>query len=68
MTVQEQLSEVLQEMPEARVRQVLDFARFLSWEDEARAWREFGKTQLGKAYGDDEPEYTLADLKQEPTQ
>ena len=67
MTVQEQLSEVLQEMPEARVRQVLDFAKFLSWEDEAQAWREFGKAQFAQCYGDDEPDYTIADLRQEPS-
>jgi hypothetical protein len=65
MTVQEQLSEVVQEMPEARVRQVLDFARFLSWEDEAQAWRAFGKAQFARSYGDDEPDYTVADLREE---
>ena len=30
------------------------------------AWSQFGRTQLAKAYGDDEPEYTEADIKPEP--
>jgi hypothetical protein len=57
------IQRVLDELPEDRVREVLDFARFLAEAREGDGWREFGQRQLAKAYGDDEPEYSEADLK-----
>jgi hypothetical protein len=33
-------------------------------DDERQAWLQFSASQLAKAYGDDEPEYTAADLRQ----
>jgi len=33
----EQLLDVVRDLPENRVLQVLDFARFLKWQDEAKA-------------------------------
>jgi hypothetical protein len=32
-------------------------------EDERHAWSQFSSSQLAKAYGDNEPEYTAADLR-----
>jgi hypothetical protein len=32
-------------------------------DDERHAWSEFSARQLAKAYGDNEPEYTVADLR-----
>ena len=32
-------------------------------DDEHRAWSRFSARQLAKAYGDGEPEYTIADLR-----
>jgi hypothetical protein len=63
MTAKEALEQILVELPENRLGEVLDFARFLSVQEEHEAWRQFGQSQLAKAYGDDEPEYTEADLK-----
>jgi hypothetical protein len=53
----------LENFPEDRLRQVLDYARFLSWAEEREEWQHFGRLQLARAYGTDEPEYTEADLK-----
>jgi hypothetical protein len=32
-------------------------------DDERQAWSQFSASQLAKAYGDNEPEYTAADLR-----
>lgn len=32
---------------------------------EDEGWREFGRRQLARAYGDDEPEYSVGDIKPE---
>ena len=66
MSTRDNLNRVLQTLPEERVREVLDFAESLRIQDE-QAWRHFGQTQLARAYGPDEPEYTPADLKPECT-
>jgi hypothetical protein len=63
MTVLETLHQVLESFPEDRLRQILDYARFLSWAEEREDWQQFGRLQLARAYGPDEPEYTEADLK-----
>jgi len=47
------------------VGEVLDFAKFLSAQEEREAWSAVGRKQLAKAYGDDEPEYTEADIRLE---
>jgi len=43
----------------------LEFARFLSLREDREAWQEFGRRQLARAYGNEEPEYTLDDIKPE---
>jgi hypothetical protein len=65
MTAREMLDEVLVELPEDRVAEVLDFARFVSAREEREAWQRSGRAQLAQAYGDNEPEYSEADLKPE---
>ena len=67
MTTKEALEEILLVLPEHRVSELIDFARFLSWQDERAAWQRFGRTQLAKAYGPDEPDYSLNDIKPELT-
>jgi hypothetical protein len=65
MSVKEALEKVVDTLSEERQREVLDFAEFLSWQDDREGLRRFGQAQLARAYGPDEPEYTAADLKPE---
>lgn len=65
MSVKEKLAEVLDALPEERLHELLDFAEFLSWQEERRAWQQFGQAQLARAYGPNEAEYSRADLKLE---
>jgi hypothetical protein len=65
MTNRERLESVLQALPEDRVQQVLDFARFLTTQEDRDAWQQFGRRQLARAYGEDEPEYGPDDIKRE---
>ena len=61
MNVVERLRELVEAMPEDRAREVLDFAEFLQQRRECDDWRRFGLSHFAAAFGDDEPEYTLAD-------
>ena len=65
MTTRERLDGVLETLSEDQLRQVFDFARFVAWSEERADWQRFGRDQLARAYGPDEPEYTEADLKPE---
>ena len=56
---------MLQGLPDHRVQEVLDFATFLRSQEDREAWQEFGRQQLSRAYGDDEPEYGPQDIKRE---
>ena len=64
MASKELLDGILETLPEYRRQEVLDFARFLSVQEDREGWQEFGRRQLARAYGDDEPEYTAADIKE----
>ena len=68
MTIREILHQVLDERPDDRVAEVLDFAAFLRLQDERQDWRQFGLSQFAGAYGTDEPEYSAADIKTELSQ
>ena len=63
MTVKESLDKILAGMSKERLREVLDFAEFLQWREERQEWLQFGRRQLARAYGPNEPEYTVADVK-----
>jgi hypothetical protein len=62
MCTREQLNEVLARLPDDRLGPVYDFARFLAWEAERDEWQSFGLAQLARAYGDDEPDYSNAEV------
>jgi hypothetical protein len=71
MTTRERLETILSQLSEQRLSEVLDYATFLGWLDarlkrESDEWQHFSLTQLTKAYDEDEPEYTEADLKSRP--
>jgi hypothetical protein len=65
MSVKKTLDELLATLPEDRLREVLDFVHFVNARQEREQWQGFGTSQLARAYGPDEPEYTEADLKPE---
>jgi len=65
MTVQEQLQELMDSMPDGDRQLLLEFARFLNLRKEHDAWRRFGLDHFARAYGDDEPEYDEADIRSE---
>ena len=63
MSILGRLEPILEGLSEDRIRQLIDFARFLSMEQERQEWLTFGRDQLSRAYGPDEPEYTEADIR-----
>jgi hypothetical protein len=65
MTTRQVLDKVLATLPEERVRQVLDFAQFLSLQEEQQQWQRSGLAAGAEPYGPEEAEYTEADLKPE---
>ena len=54
---------LLQDLPNDSLRQLIDFARFLAWQEEQKSRQEFGQSQLAQAYGPDEPDYSLSEIK-----
>ena len=64
MSTREALDKLLGSLPDERVREVLDFVQFLHGRESA-AWRQFGQAQFARAYGPNEPDYSVADLKPE---
>jgi len=54
---------LLQGLSDERLRQLIDFARFLTVEDERQGWQDLGRVQLARAYGPDEADYTILDIK-----
>ena len=65
MSMRETLEKLLEKLPEEQLREIVAFAEFLNFQHERAAWRQFGQTQLARAYGPNEPEYTSADLRPE---
>ena len=62
MNARDAIADIAKTLPDERIGQLLDYARFLSLQDECAEWQSFGQMQLAKAYSDDEPEYTEEDL------
>lgn len=65
MSVKATLDKLIETLSEERQREVLNFAEFLSQQDDREGWRRFGQNQLARAYGPSEPEYSLDDLDPE---
>lgn len=65
MSVKAKLDQLIETLSEEQQREVLTFAEFLTWQDDRGGWQRFGQSQPARAYGPDEPEYTLADLEPE---
>jgi hypothetical protein len=63
MSTLSRLEPILEGLSEDRIRQLIDFARFLSMEQDRQEWQSFGRDRLARAYGPDEPEYTDAGIR-----
>ena len=63
MSTMETLEQLLKELPEERLREVLQFTQFILWQREHDDWQRYSLQQFAKAYGDNEPEYLLEDVK-----
>lgn len=66
MTTRQALDTLLTAMPEERLREVLDYARFITAQQDRDEWQRMGRAGLARAYGPEEPEYTENDLQREP--
>ena len=60
---QRRLIDVVGRISQSDLEELCDFADFLAARREREEWRQFALDKLARAYGDSEPEYTLADLK-----
>jgi len=65
VTTKDALARVLDRLDEDRLREVLDFARFVGAMEEQREWTNLALAGLARAYGPDEPDYTEADIKKD---
>ena len=68
MTIHEALDKVLNDLPETRLWEVLDFARYLRWlekeaGEECADWHRLNAAQAALLHGPEDPEYTEADIK-----
>jgi hypothetical protein len=57
------LAKVLAKLPDDGVREVFDFAEFLSLQEEQKMWSRPSPAMLEEFYGGEEDEYTEADIK-----
>src|ERR1700694_5570964 len=69
-TTREALDKVLADLPEARLWEVIDFARYLRWlekeeREERHAWQRLSPALAAELTGPEEDEYTEADIKPE---
>jgi len=63
MTLNQQILQVASTLPEPRLEELLNFARFLQLQEERTEWRTAAQAQFAKAFGASEPEYSETDLK-----
>ena len=63
MSIRDQIAVVASGLSEPRLHELLDFAHFLQMQEDRKEWRIIAQAAFAKAYGDSEPEYCEADLK-----
>ena len=64
--LRQRLTGALESMPRETLAQLVDYAEYLGMKQFRADWRRLAFAQLAGAYGEDEPDYTLADLKPFP--
>ncbi len=57
------LEPIVDGLSEDRIRQLIDFARFLAMDQDRQESSRFGQEQLARAYDGNEPDYSDADLR-----
>jgi hypothetical protein len=65
MTAKQALLELVTKLPEERAAEILQMAQSVLDEQEREDWRGLGLRSFARAYGDDEPDYTEADIRPE---
>jgi hypothetical protein len=66
MTTRQAIDQLLQDLPDEQLGEVLAFARYVIWREQREPWLRFGRDHLAKAYGENEPDYAIEDIKPEP--
>ncbi len=61
--MRDHLRELIAELPEERLAAMLQLVRMVCDDQEFLDWQGVALASLEAAYGDDEPEYTLADIR-----
>jgi hypothetical protein len=57
MSTRENLAKFLDSLPEERLKELLDFAQFLSLKEERDQWHRSGVAYFATCYGPNEPDY-----------
>jgi hypothetical protein len=65
MTTRASLEKLIGDLPDDRLKALLEYGEFLRWQEERESWQKLGRAQLSRAYGPNEPEYSIADLSRE---
>ncbi len=65
MTAKQALLELVTKLPEESAAELLEMAKSVVEGDEANDWRHLTVGHFSRAYGNDEPEYTEADIRPE---
>ena len=65
MTAKQALLELVTKLPEESAAELLQMAKSVLDGQEEEDWRHLALSHFSASYGDDEPEYTEADIRQE---
>ena len=72
MSIQElkqEIHKVIEEVPEPVLNEILEYINHIKYtaiipDEEREIWLDMSKKGLSRAYSDDEPEYTMKDIKE----
>ena len=67
--LKKEIHKVIEEVPEPVLNEILEYIIHIkdtsaSPDNERKIWSDISKKGLSRAYSDDEPEYTMADVKE----
>jgi hypothetical protein len=65
MTAKQALLELVTKLPEESAAELLEMAKSVVEGEEEHDWRRMALGSFARAYSDDEPEYTEADIRPE---